>query len=121
MKILYVGTLDPFGTCYSRFCSLRELEPDIHGFDTDRELDWMGLGRIQRSFEFHFLLGPRLRRANRALVEKCRDLRPDLVWVDTGTWIFPSTLKTLAGQSCVEVHHITGALEARDWRVHLPR
>lgn len=52
MKILYVGMLDPFGTCYSRFCSLRELESDVHGFDTDRELDWMSLGRMHRSIEY---------------------------------------------------------------------
>jgi len=67
MKILYVGTLDPFGTCYSRFRALRELEPDIHGFDTDQHLDWMSLGRIHRALETHILHGPRLSRANAAL------------------------------------------------------
>jgi spore maturation protein CgeB len=121
MKILYVGTLDPFGTCYSRFCALRELEPDIHGFDTDHHLDWMSLGRVHRALETHLLYGPRLRRANAALIETCRELRPDLVWVDTGDWIWPSTLRTLAEQGCFLVHHITDALEARNWRVHLKR
>lgn len=121
MKILYVGMLDPFGTCYSRFCSLRELEPDVHGFDTDRELDWMSLGRMHRSIEYYVRRGPLLRRANQALIATCRELHPDLVWVDTGDWLWPSTLHTLAEQGCFLVHHITDALEARHWRVRLQR
>jgi len=121
MRILYSGTLDPFGTCYSRFRSLRELEPDIHGFDTDVELGWMKLGRAQRVFETHALWGPRLRQANASLVARCRELKPDLVWVDTGSWVFPSTLKTLSEMGCFLVHHITDALAARHWRVHLRR
>ena len=38
MTILYAGTLSPFGTCFSRFTSLRELEPGVHGFDTETGL-----------------------------------------------------------------------------------
>jgi spore maturation protein CgeB len=121
MKVLYSGTLDPFGTCYSRFCSLRELEPDIHGFDTDREIDFMALPRTHRSFENHARFGPRLRRANDALISRCRELRPDLVWIDTGSWIYPSTLRALSNQGCFLVHHITDALKARHWRVRLQR
>jgi glycosyltransferase involved in cell wall biosynthesis len=121
MKILYSGTLDPFGTCYSRCYSLRELEPDVHGFDTDRELDLIGLGRVHRFVENHARMGPRLRRANQRLIDRCRELQPDLVWIDTGSWVFPSTLRTLSEQGCFLVHHITDALEARYWRVHVQR
>jgi len=121
MKILYVGTLDPFGTCYSRFCALRDLEPDIRGFDTDHLPGWMSVGRFHRAVEGHVLRGPRISRANEALITVCRDLRPDLIWVDTGAWIWPSTLRTLAAQGCFLVHHITDALDARDWRVRLKR
>jgi spore maturation protein CgeB len=121
MKILYVGTLSPFGTCYSRFCSLRELESDIHGFDTDPYLDWEEVGLIRRSLETYSLRGPRVRQANADLLAKCRDLRPDLVWIDTGDWVWPSTLHQLRDQGCFLVHHYTDALDARNWKPKLKR
>ena len=121
MKILYVGQLDPTGTCYSRFCSLRELEPDIHGFDCDRALGWMSLGRVHRAIETHVHQGARIRRANDALIATYRELRPDLVWIDAGDWVWPSTLRTLAAQGAFLVHHVTDALEARRWRVRFKR
>jgi len=49
MTILYAGTLSPFGTCFSRFISLRELEPDVQSFDTDRDLDWRNVPRLMRA------------------------------------------------------------------------
>jgi len=121
MRILYVGTLSPFGTCYSRFCSLRKLEPDTHGFDTDQHLDWDHAGPVHRALETHLLSGPRHRRANAALIATCRELRPAVVWVDTGVWIWPSTLRQLRQQGCFLVEHITDALIARHWRVRLKR
>lgn len=121
MKILYVGTLDPFGTCYSRFRALRELEPDIHGFDADEVLNWKSVGSLHRAIETHVFQGPHLRKANESLIARCRDLQPDLVWVDTGEWVWPSTLKTLAGLGIFLVHHITDALHARNWRVNRKR
>ena len=58
MKILYVGTLHPFGTCYSRFRALRELEPDTHGLDTDVILGWHQIeSRVARAFETFTLRG----------------------------------------------------------------
>lgn len=121
MRILYVGTLSPFGTCYSRFRSLGRLEPDIHGFDTDAHLDWDHSGRLHRAIETHLLDGPRHRRANRALLDRARELRPDVVWVDTGVWIWPDTLKQLRRQGCFLVEHITDAMVARHWRVRAKR
>lgn len=121
MRILYVGTLSPFGTCYSRFCSLQKLEPDIHGFDTDQHLAWDETGPLHRALETHLLQGPRLRQANAALIARCQALRPDVVWVDTGVWIWPETLLQLKEQGCFLIAHITDALTARHWRVRLKR
>lgn len=121
MKILYAGTLDPFGTCYSRFRSLRELESDVHGFDTDRFLNWRECGRLVRAFETYSIAGPRVRRANAELLRRCQELKPDVVWIDTGEWVWPSTLHALKNQGCFLIHHITDALDARRRSVHFKR
>lgn len=117
MKILYVGSLDPFGTSYSRMCSLRELEADLLTFDVDPVLAWGNVPIAQRYLERRLLWGPRLRAANRALVATCRELRPDLVWVDKGDWLWSSSLRALRGLGCYLVHHITDALHPRSGRV----
>jgi len=121
MKILYSGTLDPFGTCYSRFRALRELEPDIHGFDTEQYLNWRKTGLFERSFETFSLQGPRVRQANAALLAEAERLKPDLVWIDTGYWVWPSTLRKLRDQGCFLVHHITDALFTTNWKANFKR
>jgi len=114
MKILYVGSLDPFGTSYSRLLSLRELEADVQIFDVDPVLDWPSAPAPQRYLERQLVWGPRLRAANRALVAACRDQRPDLVWIDKGDWLWSSSLRALRGLGAYLVHHITDALHPRN-------
>lgn len=121
MKILYAGTLTPFGTCFSRFTSLRELESDVHGFDTDRFLDWRNVPRLMRAFETYSLRGPLVRRANAELLAEAERVDPDLVWIDTGEWVWPSTLEKLRARGCFLVHHYTDALAARRRTVHFKR
>ncbi len=121
MKILYVGTLAPFGTCFSRFTSLRELEADVNGFDTDRFLDWGKVGRLARAFETYTLRGSRVRRANAELLAECERLDPDLVWIDSGDWVWPSTVRALKARGCFMVHHYTDALAARRRSVQFKR
>lgn len=121
MRILYAGTLAPFGTCFSRFTSLRELESDVHGFDKDRFLDWQSTSRLTRAFETYSLRGPRVRRANAELLAECDRLKPDLVWVDTGDWVWPSTLHELRERGCFLVAHYTDALDARRRTVQFKR
>lgn len=121
MKILYVGTVDRLGTCYSRLCALRELESDVHTFEVLDHLDWVKLPPWHRAFETHVLQGPRLWRAHAALEARCRELRPDLVWVDAAEWLETATLRRLRAQGCFLVHHVTDALEPRSWRMRLRR
>ena len=118
MKILYVGTLHPSGTCFSRFESLRALEPDVHGFDTDPVLRFQEMNIFARSIERHLAEGPRHAQANAALLARCRELQPDLVWVDKGDWIRSATLRALREQGVFLVHHITDSLftsHVRSW------
>lgn len=121
MRILYVGNLDPSGTCYSRFRSLREIEPDVHGFDVGQHLGWSKAPRWRRTLEAHTLRGSLVRQGNLALESACRELRPDLVWVDKGDWLHASTLRRMRTLGCFLVHHITDALQARSWRLRLKR
>lgn len=121
MRTLYVGNLDPYGTCYSRLCSLRELEPEVHAFDVAQHLAWGRLPGWRRALEAHALRGPVLSRANAALEAACRELRPDIVWVDKGDWLQSSTLRRLRGLGCFLVHHITDSLEPHFRRLRLKR
>ena len=113
MKILYVGSLDPFGTSLSRLESLREIEAGVQTFDVDPALDFSTKSALQRYVERQLGWGPRVRAANRALVATCRELRPDLVWVDKGDWVWSSSLKGLRGLGCYLVHHVTDAIHPR--------
>jgi hypothetical protein len=125
MKILYVGTLGvECSTCHSRLNALMKLESDVHGFDTDPYfLQWKSgiFGRAHRILESHLLLGPRHMQANADLIDRCRKLRPNIVWIDTGTWVSTSTILELKRLGCFLVMHITDALVARHWRVRFLR
>jgi glycosyltransferase involved in cell wall biosynthesis len=100
---------------------LQELEPYTHAFDTDDHIDWRQLGLIHRSLEAFSLQGPRVRQANAALLARCHQLRPDLLWIDKGEWVWPSTLRALRAQGCFLVHHITDAVDARKLKVRIKR
>lgn len=117
MKILYVGDLDPAGTCKARCDALQVLEPDLHGFDIGDAFAWSARPRLQRQLEEHLRAGPNQRRANAALIDRCAMLQPDLVWIDNGDWISSGTLRTLRGLGCFLVHHITDSLYTLDRRV----
>ena len=121
MKILYAGTLNPSGTCFSRMESLRELGPDVHPFDLDEWIDWESTGFVQRQFEQHLCWGPLIRRANRALLARCREVRPDMVWIDKGDWVQRPTLQAMGDQGCFLVHHVTDSLHTRGRRYWLKR
>ncbi len=119
MRILYVGTLDPDGTCYSRWCALRELEPEVHGFDSRQHLLYSTLGSVRRRLATHAHVGPVLRRGNEALKSACLALKPDLVWIEKGEWIWSSTLRFLREQGCFLVHYVTDALNHGHWKARL--
>ena len=117
MKILYVGSLDRYGTALSRLESLRAIEANVEAFDVDPALDFSKTSAVRRYLERQLAWGPRLRTANRALADACRQFRPDIVWIDKGDWIWSSTLQGLREQGCYLVHHITDALHPRSNRL----
>jgi hypothetical protein len=121
MKVLYVGSLDAFGTSYARFVGLQKVESDVHGFDSDEFVDWSRVSRLHAAIESNLLRGPRHSAANAALVARARELRPDVIWVDKGDWIRPSTLEALRGLGCFLVSHNTDSMECRVRKVRFKR
>jgi spore maturation protein CgeB len=58
--------------------------------------------------------------ANRALLKAAQKARPDLVWVDKGFWIEPSTLHFLRAGGAKLVHHCTDCISRpMSWRHYL--
>jgi len=110
MKILYVGTLNPGGTCFSRLQALRDMESDVATFDVDQHLGLHELPWWHQHLEAFTLCGPRTMKANAALRRSFARVRPDLVWIDKGDWIAPSTVKSIRTAGAFLVHHNTDAL-----------
>lgn len=107
MKVLYVGDLNAGGTCFSRLQTLKTIT-EVHTFD---ECKYFGsLGRWLRALEFRIFIGPRFRQANKELIKIARDLRPEVVWVDKGDWIYPGTLRKISQYGSFLVHYNTDKL-----------
>src|SRR5687768_2358475 len=107
MKVLYLGDLDRYGTCYSRLQSLAQIHPNVVTFDDHPFQEEIAhVSRWNRDFAAR-MIG---RRANAELLDHCAAERPDLVWVDKGEWITPGTLHKLRAGGTFLVRHITDAL-----------
>jgi hypothetical protein len=118
MRIGYVGTLDPGGTCFSRLEALRGVEPQVAALDTD---PFLRRGRVARWLDQVPGLGPGARRLNAALLRLARDQHLDLLWIDKGAWVAPATLRRLRREGVRLVHHVTDALWPAPLRLRLTR
>lgn len=92
------------------FWRLKELGEEVDGF---RECEFFEAGawpdpiaallartaKAQDKFRF----GPRMSRMNRALVERVRETRPDVVFVFRGTHLYPETLRRIRQLGCYVV------------------
>ncbi|MBL9188120.1 MAG: glycosyltransferase [Opitutaceae bacterium] len=118
LRIGYVGTLDPGGTCFSRFEALRSVEPGVVALDTDR---YLGGGRLARWLNQVPSVGAGPRRLNAALLRLVREHGLNFLWIDKGTWVAPATLRALRRADVRLAHHVTDALWPRPWRLRLTR
>jgi glycosyltransferase involved in cell wall biosynthesis len=107
MKIVYVGPLDEGGTCYSRLVALRDIEPDIHPFDIR---PYFQKTNTLNKFANMTFIGLQFASVNRNFIAFCSGVKPNVVWVDKGYWIWPSSLKNLRSQGIFLVQHNTDAL-----------
>lgn len=111
MRVVYAG--EPEGTCLSRYHGLLDLEDDVHFFDARapfRRHPWL------TAVESRSIYGPVYEIANREFLAFCRGVRPDVIWVDKGDWIWPSTLTRLRAGGAFLVQHNTDALYPARWR-----
>lgn len=94
LSILYVGPLQPGGTCRQRLQALEFLGHEITPVDTlppaAEKVTYSLIYRIIRK-----LFGPRdFARANEEIVRLVKSKNPDLLWVDKGLIIRPETIST---------------------------
>lgn len=106
MRVLYCGQLWKGGTCRERAAALRARGWHVDEFDTTRYLRSGGaiLGRIQHRTIF----GPAVSALNRDLLAAVSaSARPDVIWIDKGTWVFASTVRMLKKITASIVVHYT--------------
>jgi hypothetical protein len=125
LSMLYVGQLWEGSTTVDRMRSLRELGVRVIPFDTTPYL--RRGNRLVRAIANRYHFGPRVSRLNRDLSTFAdRNRGFGCVWIDKGTWIWPSTLTHLKGKGSVRLVHFTpdSALlgnQSRHFRKSIPR
>jgi spore maturation protein CgeB len=113
ISIVYAGPLDANGTCLSRLNSLGEIESDISAFDTQSYFIGKSLwNRFDRRVTFR---GSEFKASNADFLAHCDAKKPQIVWIDKGWWLWPSTLNTLRERGVFLVQHNTDKLSPSNW------
>ena len=107
MRVLYYGPLRWGTTCLQRMESLRTCVDHIYGVD-DRVFcgDYLTRSPWLR-LQMRTGLGPAPRRAAAALVAEADRYRPDLVWINQGTYIGATPLATIHARFAPVCVHFT--------------
>ena len=94
LRIGYIGELWAGGTCLARANALGDHGWKVARFDTTPYL--RDDSRMVRALQHRFLSGPHVRRFNLDLVDFVKQVAPlDIVWIDKGRWVYPSTLQRI--------------------------
>jgi spore maturation protein CgeB len=106
MRIYYIGQLWEGGTCRERMHTLRDLGHELVPFDTT---PWTSGGsRVCRFLAHRLNMGPNVWRMNRSLIDHSRTIGlVDLIWIDKGRWIYPTTLDVLREETRGRLIHYT--------------
>jgi spore maturation protein CgeB len=99
-KILYVGDLNPGGTCAFRFSALQRLGQDVTPFDPAR---YLPKSSLPRKILYRYPVGPLIFRANRELLQTVKKTNPDIVWFDKPLLFTPSTIKEIRASGALTV------------------
>jgi hypothetical protein len=96
-----VGELWDGSTCFERAKVLVERGWNVLQFDSTSYLSRGG--RLLRAFQHRLLFGPNVIKLNKDIINFVkRTGHAQVVWIDKGRWIFPTTLKI--------IKNLTGAL-----------
>lgn len=110
MRVLYTGTFMEWGTCLARLEAARRILGPARVVGVDSDALFAGFGRLRYAIEWRVFFTARSRALNAELLRVAEAERPDVVWIDKGTWVFPSTLRRLAAAGVFLVHYNTDAL-----------
>jgi spore maturation protein CgeB len=118
-RILFVGDLTPYLTTVARRDALLELGFEVESID---QIPYIR-GSMFAALTYRTLLTPGVFALNREIAARAERFRPDLVWLEKGTFVFPRTLRRLKRDpSLLFVYHntddwrIRGALHDLHWR-----
>lgn len=104
-RLLVVGE-QKFGcTGRARREAFRALVKQVEEVDLSSYIH--GLTLIRQIQTNHLFFGEQIRRINRAVLEKARAVRPDLVWVEKGLYLWPQTLIALREIGCRRLIHFS--------------
>jgi len=90
-KILYVGSLEKDGNSKKRFHTLQKMGYQVEGIDIDPYIFrpfWL-------RFHYHLYLGPGIIALNKEVLNKIKDLKPDMLWVDNKPYLKAWALKSI--------------------------
>lgn len=118
--ILYVGPMDPAGTCYSRYLALLEIQPRVEAFDKAAALELAGNAAARFAEKFGFPTR-RLAAANRRLIDEAIRLGVSLIWFDKADWVLRSTFRSLRARGIRILQHTTDALRPRRLQLYIQR
>jgi spore maturation protein CgeB len=108
-RILFVGDLTPYLTTVARRDALVDLGYEVESID---QIPFIR-GSLLSALTYRTLLTPGVFALNREIVARAESFRPELVWLEKGTFVFPRTLRRLRRDpSLVLVYHNTD-----DWRI----
>jgi hypothetical protein len=109
LRILLIGQITPYLTTLERRDSFIALGHHVETIDTKR---LAGAGRIGHWLRVTTLRTPGIYGLNHEILETARRFRPDVIWIEKGTFVFPSTMRSLRhGEPVTLVYHNTD-----DWK-----
>lgn len=111
MKILYAGPLSRWSTTEARRRALVALGHDLRCVDVTEHL--AAPSRVLAMLQRHLSAGPGIGRYNHALLAASEDHAPDLVWLDTGAYVWRRTVAALRAPGRVILAYTSDYLEYR--------
>ena len=96
--MLFIGDLNDYSKGYSRLCAAQELGVSVEAISSiPVQSGETGYAEISNFFKLAWKLGFHLdlEKINKRVVEKARELKPDIIWIEKGNMVWPGTLRKL--------------------------
>jgi spore maturation protein CgeB len=120
-RILFIGDLAPYLTTAARRDALLEQGFPVESVDQRHEV--ASPSRLISALAYRTLLTPGVFAFNRQILERAERFRPDVVWIEKGTFVFPRTFHALRRDPArLIVYHntddwkLTGGVHRMHWR-----